>query len=87
MFCSELQSFYDTHKTTAELHVVYIVSGEMKKPSDGSEKKSSEFGIAAKYRRVQFVRDKDLESVKGKYDKVDTCDVYCLHTKPIKVSI
>lgn len=79
----ELERFYSKNKDKAALYAVYLITGEMKKPRmEGSERTSAQESM--KYRRVQLVRDSNLVKVKNKYEKVDTCEIFCLHTHPIK---
>ncbi|VDN51558.1 unnamed protein product [Dracunculus medinensis] len=75
-YFSELKNFYEENKDKANLYVVYVVSGTM---CSNSKKYSPSF-----YRRVQLVRGENLDKIKALYDSVDTCEIFCLHTKKIK---
>ncbi|VDO56038.1 unnamed protein product [Onchocerca flexuosa] len=78
----ELAEFLMQNKNRTELHAVYVLSGKLKVPDFGSDN-TSDTAITPKY-RTQLVRDCDLEETRRAYGEVVTCEIYCLHTKPIK---
>lgn len=88
VFFSELAEFLKQNKNGAALHAVYIVSG-MLRISDpaGSCTAGNNTVDTCKRHRTQFVRDCDLERIRKTYSKVETCEMYCLHTKPVEVSV
>lgn len=82
LVCRELETFYKQNKDKANVHAVYLLSGEMNdEHCDGDQRCNK----PPRCRRVQLVREKNLEAIKHKYRTVDTCEIFCLHSKPIKV--
>lgn len=64
----------------------------MSDPTAGSSSSSSSNStgngaVTHKLYRTQLVRDCDLEKTLQTYKKVETCEIYGLHTKPIKVTV
>lgn len=86
-FFSELAEFLKQNKNRTELHAVYVVSGELKVPGPASSSSADNATVIRKLYRTQLVRDCDLEETRQAYRNVETCEIYCLHTKPIKVTI
>uniref|UniRef100_A0A0N5AIS9 DNA polymerase delta subunit 3 n=1 Tax=Syphacia muris TaxID=451379 RepID=A0A0N5AIS9_9BILA len=91
--CKELDSFYCSHKDRASLHAVYLLSGLLKsKPHFNTSQLCSKLHVSIvsnsqqnqMYRCTELVREESLEQNKEKYTSLDTCEIYCLHTKPIK---
>lgn len=80
----ELRSFYNRNRKLTELHAVYVVSGELRRGEENRPKKNGMQNCPEKYRRTQLVREEELEALKKKFEVVDTCEIYCLHTKPIE---
>uniref|UniRef100_A0A915PU47 DNA polymerase delta subunit 3 n=1 Tax=Setaria digitata TaxID=48799 RepID=A0A915PU47_9BILA len=80
----ELAEFLKQNRDRTELHAVYVLSGERKVFSLTSS--SSDTKLIRKW-CTQLVRDCDLEEVRRFYSKVETCEIYCLHTKPIKEGV
>lgn len=76
LFYSELESFFAENKDKTELHAIYVVSGEVT---------STDSTKGRKQRRTQLVRETELSNVLNTFDSVDTCEIYCLYIKPIKV--
>ncbi|MCP9263033.1 Phosphatidylinositol 4-kinase beta [Dirofilaria immitis] len=71
------------NKNRTELHAIYVLSGELKIPDVVSSTNIGEASVTRKH-RTQLVRDHDLEETRTAYRKVKTCEIYCLHAKPIK---
>ncbi|VDK88498.1 unnamed protein product [Litomosoides sigmodontis] len=84
----ELAEFLKHNKKKTRLHVVYVISGELNvsDPTASSSDSSSAGNGTATHKlcRTQLVRDCHLEQVRQTYRKVETCEIYGLHTKPIK---
>ncbi|EJD75420.1 hypothetical protein LOAG_17429 [Loa loa] len=80
----ELAEFLKQNKNRTELHAVYIVSGELSVPDLDSGSTTGNAAVTRKLHRTQLVRDCDLEETRQAYRKMETCEIYCLHTKPIK---
>ncbi|VDO21580.1 unnamed protein product [Brugia timori] len=80
----ELAEFLKQNKSRTELHSVYVISGELIIPNPASGCTTSDIAATRKIHRTQLVRDCDLEVTRQVYRKVETCEIYCLHTKPIK---
>ncbi|VDM08317.1 unnamed protein product [Wuchereria bancrofti] len=80
----ELTEFLKQNKNRTELHSVYVISGELIVPDPASGYTASDIAATRKIHRTQLVRDCDLEVTRQVYRKVETCEIYCLHTKPIK---
>lgn len=80
---SELRDFLMENKDRTKLYAVYILSGVLKAPDSSS--RGSDGVPTCKIRRTQLVRDYDLEKFRKDYSEVDTCEIYCLNTRPIKV--
>ncbi|VDK55051.1 unnamed protein product [Gongylonema pulchrum] len=54
--------------------------------SDGSGNDEDYPSLPSRQFRTQLVRDCDLENARRAYRETETCEIYCLHTKPIKVN-
>ncbi|KAM3728412.1 DNA polymerase delta subunit [Dirofilaria immitis] len=80
---NELVEFLTQNKNRTELHAIYVLSGELKIPDVVSSTNIGEASVTRKH-RTQLVRDHDLEETRTAYRKVKTCEIYCLHAKPIK---
>ncbi|CAG9534353.1 unnamed protein product [Cercopithifilaria johnstoni] len=80
----ELAEFLKQNKSKTELHAVYVVSGELNVSDPTSSSSAANTTATHKLRRTQLVRDCDLEKIRQTYRKVETCEIYGLHTKPIK---
>uniref|UniRef100_A0A914SC62 DNA polymerase delta subunit 3 n=1 Tax=Parascaris equorum TaxID=6256 RepID=A0A914SC62_PAREQ len=70
------------NKDKANVHAVYLLSGEMNDERCEGDQRCNK---PAQCRRVQLVREKNLDAIRHKYRTVDTCEIFCLHSKPIKL--
>lgn len=74
----ELEGFYTANKERANLYAVYLISGEMQKVGEMSQTGNSD----GKFCRFQLVKEGELEDVKRGYSVVDSCEIFCLYTRP-----
>ncbi|KAL3990273.1 DNA polymerase subunit Cdc27 family protein [Acanthocheilonema viteae] len=80
----ELTEFLKQNKNKTELHAVYVLSGEVNISDSVSSSSADDTTVNRKFYRTQLVRDCDLEEIRQTYKEVETCEIYALHTKPIK---
>ncbi|KHN74841.1 DNA polymerase delta subunit 3 [Toxocara canis] len=77
----ELQSFYEENKGKTDLHAVYLISGELNAERSKGDQPQDK---PTKCHRLQLIREKNLDSIKRNYRCISTCEIFCLHSRPIK---